>query len=240
MAEREIRIQISRYQSEFSTDGWGRQIENPLDEVKYLIKKTNKSPEKFNPKIKVLFEDTTQYYYINIVNGVNKATDEKGFLLVNYFKEKDEKSATAEILKDKLYKSPIDAFQYGFYKLQDIVIQDFKDYEDSKKKKLRDEQKIPRKIIREFINSCNSFDIDGITKNLADNVVYERRINWKTEIEIKGINEFIEFIKSTNQDFCSKNLKIRSQWNFSTNHITIGVKFLSCFDRQSSRQFFKI
>jgi len=36
---KEIRLQISRYQSELSTDGWGRRIENPLDETKYLIKK---------------------------------------------------------------------------------------------------------------------------------------------------------------------------------------------------------
>lgn len=35
---KEIRLQISRYQSELSTDGWGRRIENPLDETKYLIK----------------------------------------------------------------------------------------------------------------------------------------------------------------------------------------------------------
>ncbi len=27
-----------RYQSELSTDGWGRQIENPLNETKYLVK----------------------------------------------------------------------------------------------------------------------------------------------------------------------------------------------------------
>lgn len=35
---KEIRIQISRHQSEFSTDKWGRPIENPLNEKKYLVK----------------------------------------------------------------------------------------------------------------------------------------------------------------------------------------------------------
>jgi len=30
---KEISIEISRYQSEFSTDGWGRRIENPLNET---------------------------------------------------------------------------------------------------------------------------------------------------------------------------------------------------------------
>lgn len=80
---KEIRIQIFRYQSELSTDGWGRPIENPLNETKYLVKKSINKSEKFNPKIKVLFEDKEEYYYVNIVNGINKATDEKGFLLLD-------------------------------------------------------------------------------------------------------------------------------------------------------------
>lgn len=223
--KKEIRAQIARYQSEFSTDGWGRRIENPLNEVKYLIKKVNKTPEKFNPKIKVLFQENIQDYCINIVNGENKATGEKGYLLLNYFKEKTEENSSSEIFKDKLYKTPIDAFHCGFFKLQDIVIQDFKDFEQQKKKEVKDEQKLPRKIIREFINSCNNFDVDGIAKNLTDNVVYERRVNWRTELKIEGIDKFIEFIKSTDQDLCSKTFKIRSQWNFSFNSITIGVKF---------------
>ena len=51
---KEIRIQIIRYQSELSTDGWGRRIENPLNETKYLVKTSASKPEKFSPKIKVL------------------------------------------------------------------------------------------------------------------------------------------------------------------------------------------
>ncbi len=236
---KEIRIQIARYQSEFSTDGWGRQIENPLNEVKYLIKKTTKAPEKFNPKIKVLFEDSIQDYCINIVNGINKASGEKGFLLVNHFKERVEEDVAAEIFKDKLYKSPIDAFHYGFFKLQEIVNKDFQDYQELKKKKLREEQKIPRKIIRDFITSCNSYDIDGIIKNLAENFMYERRVNWQTELKTEGIKEFIEFIKSANQDLCSKNFKIRSQWNFSPYSITIGVKFFPTLTDKATNNFLK-
>lgn len=49
---KEIRIQISRYQSELCTDDWGRRLENPLDETKYLIKKSASKSEKFNLKIR--------------------------------------------------------------------------------------------------------------------------------------------------------------------------------------------
>ena len=236
---KEIRIQIARYQSEFSTDGWGRQIENPLNEVKYLIKRATKTTEKFNPKIKVLFEDNNQDYCINIVNGINKISGEKGFLLVNHFKEKVQDDVNAEILKDKLYKSPIDAFHYGFFKLQEIVNKDFQDYQELKKKKLKEGQKIPRKIIRDFITSCNSFDIDGIIKNFAENFVYERRVNWQTELKTEGIKEFIEFIKSASQDLCKKNFKIRSQWNFSPYSITIGVKFYPALTDNPANNFLK-
>jgi hypothetical protein len=31
---KEIRVQISRYQSDLCTDGWGRLLDNPLDETK--------------------------------------------------------------------------------------------------------------------------------------------------------------------------------------------------------------
>ncbi len=235
----EIRAQIARYQSEFSTDGWGRQIENPLNEVKYLIKKVAKTPEKFNPKVKVLFQENIQDYCINIVNGENKTTGEKGYLLLNYFKEKSEENSAVEVLKDRLYKSPIEAFNYGFLKLQEIVAKDFKDFEEQQKKELRDEQKLPRKIIREFINSCNNFDVDGIAKTLTDNVVYERRVNWRTELKIVGIDKFIEFIKSIDQDLCSKNFKIRSQWNFGLNSITIGVKFFPPSTDNEMKSFLK-
>jgi hypothetical protein len=221
---KEIRLQLSRYQSELSTDGWGRRIENPLNEVKYLIKKSNIKPEKFNPKIKVLFGSNEQNYYINIVNGINKTTEEKGFLLLNDFKSNDE-NKEVEIIKDKLYKSPIEAFYSGCYKIQEIVNQDFKDYIQGQKKEIREKQKLPRKLIRDFINSCNKSEIEGILKNLDENIIFEKRIPLKTELLIEGIQEFETYIKSPNQELFAKNFKIRSSWSINLPHITIGVKF---------------
>lgn len=221
---KEIRLQLSRYQSEFSSDNWGRPIESPLNETKYLIKKSNIKLVKFNPKIKVLFGRNEQNYYINIVNGINKATEEKGFLLLNDFKSNDE-NKEVEIIKDKLYKSPIEAFNNGYYKIQEIVNQDFKDYIEAQKKEIRERQKLPRKLIRDFINSCNKSEIEGILKNLDENLIFEKRIRWKTELMIEGIQEFETYIKSPNQELFAKNFKIRSSWSINLPHITIGVKF---------------
>jgi len=221
---KEIRIQIIRYQSEFSTDGWGRRIENPLNETKYLVKTSASKPEKFSPKIKVLFEDKEQDYFINIVDGINKATDEKGFLLLDDFKTNNEANK-AEILKDKLYKSPMEAFQWGYSKMSEVVENDFSGYLENKKKEIREIQKLPRKIIRDFIKACNSSDESNILRYIDEHTIFEKRKNWKTIFEIEGISKFKEYLNSSEQELCGKDFKIRSSWNFNLPNVTIGVKY---------------
>lgn len=220
---KEIRVQISRYQSELQTDGWGRRIKNPLYETKYLVKASTNKPEKFNSKIKVLFEDKEQYYFLNIVDGVNSATEEKGFLLLDHFKTNETNEAT--FFKDRLYKSLLEAFHSGYYKLSEAVDKDFSTYLENKKKEIREIQKLPRKIIRDFINACNSSDESSILKNIDENIIFEVRINWKTIFEAEGISKFKEYLNSSEQQLCSKNFKIRSSWSFSLPNLIIGVKY---------------
>jgi len=226
---KEIRIQVFRYQDEYSTDGWGRPIENPLNETKYLVRKSNKKAEKFSPKIKVLFEDNEQYYHINIVDGINKANNEKGFLLLDNFKNNnDDKSG--QILKDKLYKSTIDAFHSGFGKLPEFVNSDFGSYLEEKKKAIREVQKIPRKIIRDFVNACNCSNEIDVLKNLADNIIFERRKNWQDISKTEGIDDLKTFLKSSDQQLYGKNFKIRSSWDFNLPSVTIGIKYFPTSD----------
>lgn len=220
---KEIRVQISRYQSELSTDGWGRRIENPLDETKYLVKATANKTEKFNPKIKVLFEDKEQYYFVNIVDGVNSITEEKGFLLLDHFKTNEANEAT--FFKDRLYKTPLEAFHSGYYKLSELVDKDFSTYLENKKKQIREIQKQPRKIIRDFINACNDSDESSIVKNLDENIVFEIRKSWRTIFEIEGLSKFKEYLNSSEQQFCGKNFKIRSSWSFKLPFVDVGVKY---------------
>ena len=206
--------------------------------LKYLIKKSVNKPVNFNPKIKVLFEDKEQYYYVNIVDGINKATNEKGFLLLDNFKNKIEDD-TAEILKDKLYKSQLEAFHSGYNKLSELVYDNFKLYLEDKKKKIREIEKLPRKIIRDFIKTCNNFDEVGIFKNLDKDVVYERRLNWKTLSRANGITKVKEHLNSTEQRLCSENFKIRSSWNINLPNVTIGVKYFPKSSNPEDRPFQK-
>jgi len=221
---KEIRLQISRYQSDLSTDCWGRPIENPLNEIKYLIRQSKKPVERFNPLVKVLFENNERHYYINIIKGVDINSGEEGFLLLNEFK-KNKRGSETEFFKDSLYKTPIEAFQFGFYKMQDIVNQDFKQFKENKKNELRKQQKLPRKLIRDFIKSCNNNDISGILKDLEDNVAFEKRVNWQVVFSIKGKEEFKEYIKSSSPDFCGRKLVIKSSWDFNKSSVTIRVHF---------------
>lgn len=222
---KEIRLQLSRHQSEFSTDGWGRQIENPLNETKYLIKKSDHKPEKFSPEIKVLFGAEEQSYHINIIDGINRSTDEKGFLLLNEFRADNRKNKEVEVLKDKLYKTTAEAFHWGIYKMKELVDQDFEKYTAAKKKEKREHEKIPRKMIRDFINSCNKTDYEGILKYLANDFVFMKKVNWQQIQKFEGIGELEKYIKSPDQELCSQDFKIRSSWYFDpSGMITIGIK----------------
>lgn len=222
--KKEIRLQLSRYQSEFSTDDWGRQIDNPLNETKYLIKKSNNKPEDVSPRVTVMFEDEEFYYYVHVVEGMNRKTEERGYLILNNFKTNNYDSST-EIFKDKLYKTRLEAFYLGCEKMKELVHNDFKEYLDKKKKITKEQQKLPRKIVRNFISSCNKSDIDGILNCLDENVIFEINANWKIISRYEGIKSFKKYIESAENKLCGHDFKIRSQWTFNLPTVTIGIKY---------------
>ena len=49
-----------------------------------------------------MFEDEESYYYVHTVDGINRTTGERGFLLLNNFQSMECDSNT-EIFKDKLH-----------------------------------------------------------------------------------------------------------------------------------------
>ena len=199
--KKEIRLQLSRYQSELSTDDWGRPIDNPLDETKYLIKKSNNNPEDFNPRVTVMFEDEESYYYVHTVDGINRATGERGFLLLNNFQSMECDSNT-EIFKDKLYTSRHEAFCWGCDKMRPLVQNDFKKYLEKKKKAIKEEQKLPRKIIRDFISACNKSDIKYIESTKNDLCGYDYKIRSQWSIKLPTVNIWVKYfpISSDNEN----------------------------------------
>ncbi len=232
---KEIRLELSRYQSLLSTDDWGRPIRNPLDETKYLVKKSNrKSDLWFNPEIKILFEDNEQNYHIHIIDGINKATGEKGFLLLKEFK--NNVTNETEFFTDVLYKTPHDAFNSGYQKIQKLVNNDFNEYAQRKKKKLKDVQKLPRKIVREFINACNKSDKEGILKKLSPHISFEKLVDRQMDVKTEGLEEFKEYLDSPSQDLCGMDFKIRSSWDIKLSTIIIGLKYFPTDKDEAERR----
>lgn len=225
---KEIRLQISRFQSENSTDDWGRPIENPLNETKYLIKNSKKAEAEFSPIVKVLFEADEIDYHVNIIPGIERESEikpeRKGFLILNEFSTNQPNEET-DFFKDRLYDKPIDAFRAGYWKMQELVSQDFKQYLEDKKKEIRRQQRLPRKIIRAFIKAANNNDIQGLLENLDESVVFTKMKRWRVEFELKGREKFKKYLESSDQDFCGRELKIRSSWSFNEPMIEIRVKY---------------
>lgn len=149
--KKEIRLQIYRYQSPLSSDGWGRKIENALNETLYLVKK-NKSQitiPKF--KVNVLFEDSEKNYFINIAKGIKKGTEERGFLVLEGFEQLLDKSEVHPYVSI-LHKDLNNAFWDGYGRLNCFVEEEFEKYIKEKMKQIR-KQKMALKKIQEN-NKC--------------------------------------------------------------------------------------
>lgn len=131
---KEIRIKLSREQSRFSTDNWGRPLEDPINQTKYLVKESKKKVLKFSPKIKVLFENFDEYYFVNIVPGIDKVNNKKGYLVLNEFREYNKDKKT-DFLKEELYSNKMEAFKSGVNEIDYLVQSDFQEYLEAKKKK---------------------------------------------------------------------------------------------------------
>lgn len=228
--KKEIRLQLSRYQSEFSIDGWGRQIEDPLNETKYLVRKAEKRTINFNPEVKVLFGEEEQTYYINIVSGIKRSTQEQGFLILNDFKSKNRE---VEILEKKLYKTVEEALYSAIDKMKEVSEKDFHEHLTKKQKEKRAKEKLPRKIIRNFIVSCNKNDFENILNHLSDDFIFELKVSWRQKLICNGKQEFEQYIRSLNQNLCGQDFKIKSTWHFdASGAITVSIQYYELAENQ--------
>ncbi len=132
--ETEIKLTVHRYQSEYSTDGWGSPIENPLNETLFLIKKQTdeEQHQTFNPEVIVLYKGEVKEYYINLVQG--KKGEEKGFLVLVDF-ENDLYGKKHEVgFFDNFNRRLLSSFWFGISRLKNYVEIKIKENKKSRKK----------------------------------------------------------------------------------------------------------
>lgn len=83
---------------------------------------------------------------------------------------------------------------------------------------------VQKEIIEYYVNSYNSFDIIGMTKDLDEKVVFENISNGKVDLRTEGISEFKEQAGLAKQYFQERRQTIES-WNFGENTVSIGIDY---------------
>ena len=79
-------------------------------------------------------------------------------------------------------------------------------------------------IVENYLNSYNDFDIDGMTKNLTDNVVFENVSNGKVELRTEGLSEFKQQAEFAKQYFTQRKQSVDS-WEFIDTKVIIGIDY---------------
>lgn len=212
------RLKIVRDQSLHSIDNWGREIENPLNEVQYLVRKLRtKSNTLFKSNIKALFKNVEKEYFINIASYKNG-----GFSLIDEFENKAQKIDKSKI-NPKVFDEYEKVLSYGLIELQEFVNEEYKKIQ---KKELTKKQRPFRKIVRNFIDLCNKSDNENIVKIVSANIdliIYENPSNRK--IISSNKNNFEDRLKYISEELYNKNIKIKSKWYIDLPIIKIGIKY---------------
>ena len=81
-----------------------------------------------------------------------------------------------------------------------------------------------KKVVENYIKSYNDFDINGMTKDLTENVVFENVSNGNVELRTEGITEFTKQAESANQYFTERKQTIET-WEFDDSKVIIEIDY---------------
>lgn len=129
---KKIRMEVSRVQLPFSTDNWGRPLENLINDTKYLIRKHQKVSDNRNSLIRVWFGKENKNYFTNIIEVVTSKNQE-GFAILNDFNQN--KPKIEEFYKNQFFKEEEDAFWTALNKIERIADEDYKKWKELNKPK---------------------------------------------------------------------------------------------------------
>ena len=82
----------------------------------------------------------------------------------------------------------------------------------------------PKSIIEAYIKAYNSFDIEGMAKDLADDVVFENVSNGNVNLRTEGLATFTEQAKAATQYFKERKQTIES-WTLQDSIVEIGISY---------------
>ncbi|MEM1134459.1 MAG: nuclear transport factor 2 family protein [Bacteroidota bacterium] len=79
-------------------------------------------------------------------------------------------------------------------------------------------------MIEQYIQSYNSFDVEGMLKDVHERIEFENISNGKVDLSIKGIEEFRKQAIAAKAYFTHREQKITS-WDFKGNVVTIEIDY---------------
>jgi len=79
-------------------------------------------------------------------------------------------------------------------------------------------------VIEHYVNAYNNFDIDGMTRDLDENIVFENISNGQVELRTDGIEAFRQQAASAKQYFQEREQRI-SSWEFEIGSITVEIDY---------------
>jgi hypothetical protein len=81
-----------------------------------------------------------------------------------------------------------------------------------------------KKVIENYVNSYNNFDIAGMTNDLHQNVVFENVSNEKVDFRTEGLEEFKSQAEKAKQYFDKRTQTIES-WEFNDSKVQITINY---------------
>jgi len=81
-----------------------------------------------------------------------------------------------------------------------------------------------KQIIENYIEAYNAFDIQGMIKDLHENIIFENITNGEVDLMTTGIEEFQTQAEKAKQFFSERKQTIES-WNFDVGQVTIDISY---------------
>ncbi|WP_160114618.1 nuclear transport factor 2 family protein [Aquimarina sp. AU474] len=81
-----------------------------------------------------------------------------------------------------------------------------------------------KKIVQNYVNAYNKFDIVGMTKDIHNDVEFENITNGQVDLILQGIEQFRKQAESAKEYFKERK-QIITRWEFQDNVITINVAY---------------
>lgn len=81
-----------------------------------------------------------------------------------------------------------------------------------------------KQMIENYIQAYNEFDIDGMTKDLHEDILFENISDGEVTLKTEGLDSFVTQAKTAKQYFATRKQTI-VDWKFQGDKVIIGIDY---------------